>query len=148
MEHRELLDDVARAVLDVGVVRAGKSTAGRHEILEHHDVAAAIGLGEPHARHSDAHLAREVTVEPRLGDAHPGVVDERTLLLVERRQLHEHARRHVGLARQRHPRPTGGPGAAIDDGRVGDVAAEHQREPVRVEVVDLGGQRGAFTERI
>ena len=98
VQDRELLDDVARPSLDVGVVGTGEPAPARDEILEHHDVLVTVGLGEPDSRYAHGDLAREVAVEARLRDAHARPIDERTLLLAERRKLHEHARRNPGLA--------------------------------------------------
>ena len=86
---------------DVGIVGAREPATARTEILEHHHVSVAVGLGVPDARHAHIDLVRDVTVEAGLGDAHARVVDERTLLLVERRELHEDARRESRLAAER-----------------------------------------------
>src|SRR5207249_11455919 len=95
-------------------------------------------LGVPDARHAHVDLVRDVTVETRFGDAHARVVDERTLLLVEGRQLDEDTRPEPRLAAQRDARATGRARAAIQNGRLDHVATEHLREPPRIELVNLG----------
>ena len=83
---------------DVVVRRVREPAPGRDEVFEHHHVAVAVGVGEPHVRDAHRDLGREVAVEARLGDAHADRRDELALALVERRQLHEHGRRHARVA--------------------------------------------------
>ena len=128
MQERELLDDVVRTCLDVIVGRTGKPAPGRDEILEHHHVVIAVGLRVPDARHPYRDLAREVAVEARFRDAHARHVDERTLLLAEGWELHEHGRwnseRHRWSATRARP---GGSGAPVEHCRLGNVAIEDAR---------------------
>jgi hypothetical protein len=140
VEVGELVDDVTCPRLDVGIVGGGKSTSARHQILEHHDEVVLLGCREPHRGDAHGNLTSQVPVEPGLGDAHPGLVDQRALLFVERWELDEHAVRDAGFPAQRDARPTRRPGAAVDDGDVRHVAPEHLREPARVEVADVDGQ--------
>ena len=140
MQDGELLDDVVGARFDVGLVGAGEPAAAGGEVLEHHDVAVAVGVGEPGPGHPHRDLGCEVAVEAGLRDAHPGPVDELALLLVEGWELHEHGRRHA-VAVQGDARAAGRSGARVDDGRSGDVAFEHVGEPACGELLDRGRER-------
>lgn len=48
MKERELLDDVAYAARDVGVVGTREPAPARYEILEDHHMALSVGLRKPH----------------------------------------------------------------------------------------------------
>ena len=110
---------------DVVVGRTRKPASGRDQVLEHHDVLIAVGLGEPHAWRPHRELRGEVAVEARLGDAHARHVDQLALLFAEGRELHEHARRHARVTLECDACPSGGAGAAVEHRRVGDLAIEH-----------------------
>ena len=140
VQRGELFDDVAGARRDVGIVGTREPATARDQILQHHHVVVAVGLGVPDARHAYIDVVRDLAVEARFGDAHAGLVDERALLFVEGRKLHEDARRESRLAAERHACASRGSRAAIHDGRLDHVATEHLREPARIELVDLGGE--------
>ena len=130
MKRRELFDDVARSCGDVGIARTRETATACREVLEHHDVAAVVGIGEPHARYPFARSRMRVPVEARaLGDPHPPV------LSTNRRWRSSNGGSFTKtVAGRSAPRAAHilGPGrwkarAAVDDHRLGDVALEHAR---------------------
>ncbi len=89
----------------------------------------------PRRQHGD--LPGEVSIEAGLAHPHAGHVHERALAIVERCQLHEHARWEARFTAQRDPNATGGSGAPVEDGRVVDVSIEDVSEPLAREFTDL-----------
>ncbi len=89
---------------NVGVVCSREPAPAGDEILVHHDVMVTVGLGEPDSWCPHRDLSGQVAVEARFGDAHSRAVDELSLLLAERRELHEYARRNAGVTTERGAR--------------------------------------------
>src|SRR6266511_4575881 len=100
-------------------------------VLEDHDVApVVVDCGVVHGRDPQRHVARELRVEPGLGDAEPGHVDEAPLTDVERCELDEQWLRAPvdGRLDAYAPRRSRMP---VDDLDVTHIGAERRAQPLR-----------------
>src|SRR5262249_22674652 len=95
-------------------------------------------------RHSHGHLRRDLAVEARLRDPEAHLIDERALLRVERRELHEHrlrTGRPVGVL-DADPRATGGPRVLVEHGHRANLTAERAAHPTGGDIGDVDGDHG------
>jgi hypothetical protein len=144
VQRGHVFDDVARPPRDVVVLRVRKPASTGDEVLEHHHVPVALGVGgrEPDLRDPYRYLGRKVAVEARLGHAHPDGRDELALALVEGGQLHEHGRGNACITGQCDVGAAGGAGAPVDDRDRRHVSLQCGAEPLGREIGDVEGQHG------
>ena len=147
---RELLDDRIDHRDHVVVVGSREPASRRLEVFEQHHVSAVVvELGVQHRGDAHRHVGRDVAVEARLGRSEARERDEVPLLLVERGQLHEQARRAFAVAPaavgEREASPSGRPRMPVEHFGRDDVETENLGEPRRSDVVDVDRDRHGRT---